>query len=260
MNHSERAPRAFWIMVLFGVFPLFAFGAGGVSDTPVTIEAMHLVRPSTGWVLSGGSHVYWTTNNGLSWSDITPELNSTQVIESVFFLDASHGWVAMEDSSDSVKQPFSVASTKNGGKSWLNVTLNFDVSGSLFAGAPASVTSFSFIDAEHGWIMYRAPTNTQFSVGFLARTEDGGAHWALGSVPIAGQVSFGSNRMGVLYGDDARSDNTQFSHVWFTTDGGTSWRKTVLPLPAQCSGGTCLVVSLVPRFSRVDKKYFSRQG
>ena len=256
MHCPKLASLASWIVAIFSAFPVLAFGASGPSDTPVTIDAMHLVRPSTGWVLSGGSHVYWTTNNGLSWNEITPALNRTQAIQSVFFVDASHGWVALDDCADSAKLPFSVASTNDGGKTWLFATLNFDVSGSLFAGAPASVASIDFADAEHGWIMYRAPTNTQFSEGLLARTEDGGAHWALESVPIAGQLSFGSSHMGVLYGDDPQSDDKQFNHAWYTTDGGSSWQKAVLPLPAQCSADNCLVVSLGPAFFQSRQKVF----
>ena len=258
MHCPKLASLASWIVAILSAFPLLAFGAAGTSDTPVRIDAMHLVRPSTGWVLSGGSHVYWTTNNGQSWNEITPALNRTQGIQSVFFMDASHGWVALDDGADSAKLPFSVASTKDGGKSWQYATLNFNVSGSLFAGAPATVTSIDFTDAEHGWIMYQAPTNTQFSDGLLARTEDGGAHWALAlkSVPIAGQLSFGSSSMGVLYGRDPQSDDKQHNHAWHTTDGGSSWQKAALPLPAQCSRGNCLIESLGPAFFQSRQEVF----
>ena len=208
--------------------------------------------------IGGGAHVYWTTNNGLSWSEITPALNRTQEIQCVFFVDASHGWVALDDNADSAQSPFSVASTNDGGKSWQYTTLNFDITGTLFAGAQISVTSIDFTDAEHGWIMYRAPTNTQFNDGLLARTEDGGAHWTLAqSVPIAGKLSFGSSSMGILYGDDPQSDDPQFPyHAWYTTDGGSSWKKAILPLPAQCSRGNCLVESLGPAFFQSQQEVF----
>ena len=66
-----------------------------------------------GWVQSG-SHVYWTKTNGQSWSEITPAISNTQEIQSVFFLDENHGWIALDDLSDVASSPFNIASTTNG--------------------------------------------------------------------------------------------------------------------------------------------------
>ena len=256
LHCPKVALLASWMVTIFSAFPLLAFGAGGPSGTPVTIDAMHLVQPSTGWVLSG-SHVYWTTNDGLSWNEITPPLDSKEEINRVFFVDASHGWVALFNDDGSENFVYSIASTSDGGKNWKRAAPDA-LRGHNYGGSGYSVTSMYFSDAEHGWIMFRAPTNTQFSDGLLARTEDGGAHWALESVPIAGQFSFGSSSMGVLYGEDPQSNDHdhQFNHAWYTTDGGSSWQKAVLPLPAQCSGGNCLIESLGPAFFQSRQEVF----
>lgn len=254
MHCPKLASPAFWIVAIFSVFPLVAFGTSGPSDTPVTIDAMHLVQPSTGWVLSG-SHVYWTTNNGLSWNEITPVLGSKEEINRVFFVDASHGWIALLDDDGSENFVYSIASTSDGGKNWKRADPEA-LKGRNYGGSAYSVKSMYFSDAEHGWIMYQAPTNTQFSDGLLARTEDGGAHWALEGVPIAGELSFGSSSMGVLYGEDPQSDDKQFNHVWYTTDGGINWKQAVLPLPAQCSAGNCLLDSLGPAFFQSRQEVF----
>ena len=253
MHCPKLASLASRIVAILSAFPLLAFGGSGTSDTPVIIDAMHLVQPSTGWVLSG-SHVYWTTNNGLSWNEITPALDSKEAINSVFFVDASHGWISLfGDGSENFV--YSIASTSDGGKNWKRAAPEA-LKGHNYGGSAYSVTSMYFSDAEHGWIMYRAPTNTQFSDGLLARTEDGGAHWALEDVPIAGQFSFGSSGMGVLYGDNPQSDDKQVNQAWYTTDGGSSWKKAVLPLPAQCSGGDCLLLSLGPAFFQSRQEVF----
>jgi photosystem II stability/assembly factor-like uncharacterized protein len=49
------------------------------------IESMKLLTTDTGWAASK-SKLFWTTDGGASWKDITPKLNhEEQQVSSVFF-------------------------------------------------------------------------------------------------------------------------------------------------------------------------------
>jgi hypothetical protein len=59
------------------------------------IESMKLLTADTGWAATN-KKLFWTTNGGARWSDITPRLeHKQQAISSVFFLDSSTGWVLL---------------------------------------------------------------------------------------------------------------------------------------------------------------------
>jgi hypothetical protein len=163
------------VLTIMAFSPSISFAAIGTSVEPLNVTAMHLIQRNTGWVQSG-SHVYRTKTNGQSWSEITPAINNTQQIQSVFFLDENHGWIALDDLSDVASSPFSIASTSNGGKIWQYATP--DLSGSSLLpelkSVCVSVRSIDFTDPQHGWIMYRLPSSTLQNVGILFRTIDSG--------------------------------------------------------------------------------------
>ncbi len=234
------------VLAMMALSPAVACAANESSADPVNITAMHLVQRNTGWVQSG-SHVYWTKTNGQSWSDITPAINKSQEIQSVLFLDESHGWIALDDLSDVASSPFSIASTTNGGKSWQYATPDFYGSPLLpeLKAVSISVRSIAFTDPQHGWVMYRLPTSTLQNVGILFRTIDGGAHWTLLSAPMAGDLAFTSDSVGVVYGEQPNSDEVP-TQAWYTTDAGSHWKQAELPLPSQCSVGGCVLSDLGP--------------
>src|SRR5579871_1936462 len=64
------------------------------------IESMELLAPNVGWAATK-SHLFWTADGGAQWKDITPKLNhNRQMVSSVFFLDASTGWVLLSCGDD----------------------------------------------------------------------------------------------------------------------------------------------------------------
>jgi hypothetical protein len=79
-------------------------GWGGV------VTDMKLLAPGIGWAKRAG-HLYWTKDNGASWTDISPtDSPDSQFPEeagglyTVFFLDAHQGWVLLAGcSSDDPK-------------------------------------------------------------------------------------------------------------------------------------------------------------
>ena len=58
-------------------------------------KQMQLLAPNVGWVLGGGK-LYWTTDNGGHWTDITPPVPERSVkLTDVFFRDAAEGWALL---------------------------------------------------------------------------------------------------------------------------------------------------------------------
>jgi hypothetical protein len=63
---------------------------------PLRVASIKLIVPGVGWALAS-RHLFWTTDNGVHWKDITPTANvfSDEKICDVFFLDTHHAWVLL---------------------------------------------------------------------------------------------------------------------------------------------------------------------
>ncbi|HEY6905767.1 MAG TPA: hypothetical protein VI216_15795, partial [Candidatus Acidoferrales bacterium] len=77
---------------------------------------IQLFTPQVGWALLGG-RLFWTTDAGGRWKDITPATTSPEVVASVCFLDTSTGWVLLAG-GDGDQARFDLASTTNAGENW----------------------------------------------------------------------------------------------------------------------------------------------
>jgi photosystem II stability/assembly factor-like uncharacterized protein len=100
-----------------------------VAPEPVDIQGFHLVSEDAGWLLLDRS-LYWTQDGGQSWNSITPANLEPYAIRAVSFLDAQSGWLILSAAEQA--NPFVIAQTSDGGKTWESRAL------SLFA--PGDVT------------------------------------------------------------------------------------------------------------------------
>lgn len=201
--------------------------------TNAAITEMKLVAPGSGWALAG-DRLFWTSDNGQNWDDITPA-NTQQGVSKAFFLDAKTGWAILLG-SDAEGASLTVASTRDGGKSWQNAEVAFDAA--TQGRHPARATSVYFTDAQHGWLIVTLPSSSNFSIGAAFHTEDGGSTWtALPSPPAAGNISFVTSQNGWMVGGPAQDQ------IWSTRDGGATWQSATISAPEGC-GGSQTVYSL----------------
>jgi photosystem II stability/assembly factor-like uncharacterized protein len=164
-----------------------------------------------GWVVglrseSGLNHpvVLKTEDGGGTWT--SQSAGNTQIVQSVQFIDANVGFLF------AMRYPHTVVlRTDDGGKTW-------DPSDSIGMALPYSM---HFLDADTGWVGGATQQNENgllVDKGWVARTVDGGRHWALSEVPgtlSVASLGFADGKTGWAVGGD----------IHRTTDGGATWRR-----------------------------------
>jgi photosystem II stability/assembly factor-like uncharacterized protein len=229
-NNGSRATRGLrlrtigWCVatsLLSGIATQLAWaGDIGIATAPMQVQSMHRLTANSGWA-AGPANVLRTKDGGRRWTDITPTAKDSGSIESVFFLDDRHGWVASSITETTYRSTatFRIFSTSDGGSSWISRS-------SALPGTEGGVpTSIDFVDAQHGWAMLTLPSSSNFSRAAVLATANGGISWTtLPQPPMSGEMKFISSSTGWLAGGPA-SDA-----LYVTRDGGQSWqRQTVSP-------------------------------
>ncbi len=180
------------------------------------IESMKLLAPGKGWAATS-AQLFWTSDGGNNWDDITPKHAPSQIIKDVFFLDASSGWVLFEAYDGKLEEHFFLlARTSDSGHSWLVTEVQIP------SQTPEELTgdgSLSFADPNHGWVLLTGSSSSAFSRGLLLSTQDGGKGWTeVAGAPMAGRPVFMTSHEGWIYGNAAGGG------VYSTHDGGRAWR------------------------------------
>jgi len=257
---SRFSSRAFW-----KVFPLLTLLVGASAaqaqiagknpaaepsagaSNPGQVQAMKLLAPGVGWVLQQ-NRLYLTRNNGQDWADITP-FTSSQRIEDVFFVNSFSGWVIGLDANPAGGgRALQIASTSDAGRNWRFTRI--DTPGTTNLQIYASTRSMFFLDSKRGWIILQFQSGSNFSLGLLLSTDDGGLTWKeRPSPPVAGSIRFLTAEKGWL------AEGPAAENLWFTGDGGTSWERKTASIPAECGG--CRVEYSLPTFQDQKNGFLS---
>lgn len=178
------------------------------------ILGFQLVSPRDGWLLAG-SALYWTSDAGSTWKEITPAVRG--VIQAAFFTTPQSGWVILTAPSEEV---YILAQTMDAGQTWRSQVLN------LFEpGDPAAIAShvyLQFRDEQNGWLVVKQATGSTFSRGTLFLTSDGGSTWEPRSLPAGDPVVFSSPMTGFLAGGAAGDE------FYRTMDTGVTWERVTV--------------------------------
>jgi photosystem II stability/assembly factor-like uncharacterized protein len=179
---------------------------------------MQLVTANHGWALTD-QRLAWTSDTGDTWSEITPPDAPVADIRGVFFLDPSHGWVVSEASSSPEVTVLSVFRTIDGGQGWVSSSIN--ASNTASGGA-------AFLDFQNpltGYLVVSLQSSTNFSVGEMYATVDGGLTWTKVSIPIGDPISLASPLVAWTAGGPAGDE------LYVTRDAGISWDAVSLDPP-----------------------------
>jgi hypothetical protein len=212
------------------------------------ITDVHLASPSLGWV-TDNQHLLLTTNAGTTWKDVTPPHSAKQFLSGNQFLDAEHGFVALTDTSKSEDagsaNDLLLKTSQDGGTTWFTLT----IPNAIFLNHWACCfgASVDFVDLDHGWIMARLATGSNFNLGSLFRTTDGGKTWkAMPTPPLGVPPAFISRQVGFLTGGPAGDS------FFRTSDGGETWTPVEIPyLKSQCLE-RCRPIYQTPTFQDHD--------
>jgi photosystem II stability/assembly factor-like uncharacterized protein len=212
--------------------------------------AMKLLTPKIGWTLTEKG-LYWTTNAGTNWQNITPQSVSGENITAVFFLNTSQGWVVCCDNSGKQKR-FNIAFTNDSGVHWSISPLKTPASilaeenrldtivkkhpGDLqFQHSAMGGTGWiDFINSNHGWMIlgyYDTARPTDIHTGIILETIDGGKTWKQvgDNLPTAGDFHFVTTK------DSWLTSHVGSGFLYVTHNGGDTWQKVTLPPPPPLS-------------------------
>jgi hypothetical protein len=209
-----RLLRALASIFLFAaIFPstLVANADTDSESLDANIQDFQLVSGSGGWLLSG-QRLHWTDDNGDSWKDITPPFADHKIVD-VHFMDDQAGWAVLEQNETVL---FSLAMTNDNGRTWNRTSLDFPE----LTQTPSTVSAayMGWRDAQLGWLVFKFATGSNFSLGLLYTTQDGGVTWQVHDIPLGEPAHFINAQMGWVAGGPA-------GKLFSTYDGGTSWQE-----------------------------------
>ncbi len=246
--------------------PLLAGHAASVESATVVdgrIRSFGALSAQEAWVLTDET-LLRTRNGGTTWGVAAPPAMALQRPAGAMFIDADTGWLVAADDTPGM---VTWAATVDGGQRWQMYKQQ------LFAAnepaGRASAVSMHWLDRTTGWLAVRQLTSSNFSLGTLFATQDGGVTWQRRTLPGGGQVYFLSTTTGWTTGGP--NDDT----LYRTDDGGRTWTAESLPyiddaapggrrhaLPdftADGRHGVITVVTTTPMSSRVAR-YATHDG
>ena len=177
--------------------PIYNFPIGDVAK-------IQFINSSVGWAIIGynDQNVYSTTNGGFTWHASSVGFNTG----SLFFLDASLGWVSGANGR--------VSKTIDGGITWTPVNAGTESTN-------YTIDKIYFKNNSIGWL---TGLNTR-------KTTDGGLTWSAnvsnGSSVSFRSISFADANQGIAL-PYYRSPNGGY-YYYRTTDGGITWLQEQLP-------------------------------
>lgn len=191
-----------------------AIATAPATQEPQLPDVFHAQRisESSGWVLTDHG-LSRTDDAGSTWEDITPAISARDGLGShhgdIAFIDEARGWVAAPGGADATSRWVDAFVTVDGGRSWQGSRVDVSPNaGSVDVGA---------LGESFAWIVVRDVSSSNFSVGNLHVSVDGGGTWRRYALPAAGAVTFADEMRALLVGGPGSEQ------VHETVDGGRSW-------------------------------------
>lgn len=176
------------------------------------MQDIQVISPGTGWVMLN-HRVFWTKGSGDSWEEMLPPQAIPGTLMAAHFLDQNRGWLV---SQHPLTGEVLIHQTEDGGANWVDTVL---LPANLDYGPITSSVYIDMLNEKTGWVVAKQSSSTNFSLGKLFRTEDGGETWQELTAPLGEPVKFVDENKGWMAGSPSGDE------LFFTQDGGQSWQK-----------------------------------
>jgi photosystem II stability/assembly factor-like uncharacterized protein len=212
----EKLTRFIFALALTGSM----LGTGLVSPVraqeqeTLKLDKFDLLTVDTGWILIG-QHLFWTSDMGQNWEEIGPSVPLGSSIQDVKFIDINKGWILSTSINSDARCSVQLAVTADRGGTWTTRTLPLFVPGDV--AAYVEKAAMGWLDSQTGWIALKQVSSSNFSIGTLFTTSDGGNSWNRFPLPVANKVYFSEPDTGWAVGGPANDQ------VFTTHDGGATW-------------------------------------
>ena len=220
MNLRTSTKKLYYLILILP----FTILASGFSASPIVqtddndqirLEQFDLVTDTSGWVLLD-EYLFWTSDAGQTWSEISPSIPTGASVEDVEFIDANTGWILSSTINPDGSALFQLTQTTDGGITWAMRVLSLFESGE--AASFMERAEMGWFDAQTGWISVKQVSGSNFSIGTLFTTSDGGDSWSRSNLPVADRIVFSDPQTGWAVGG-ATGDQ-----VFKTQDAGITWQ------------------------------------
>src|SRR6185503_19861464 len=210
----------------------------------VHLDQFDMMTDSSGWVLSD-RQLFWTSDAGQTWTEISPSIPGDASVDDVQFIDPNMGWLLVTVPNPEGGALFQLFQTNDGGITWGTRALSFFESGEVAANTEKAERGW--FDGQTGWISIKQNSGSNYSIGTLFRTSDGGNSWSRLTIPVADKLYFSDPYTGWAVGGPS------YNQIFKTQDAGVTWKdarpadipvgiQTVIYPPVTSGGHNLLVM------------------
>lgn len=214
-----------------------------------TVTTIHMMDASNGWAIGGllgaGDHVFYTTDGGNTWKDVTPpepeSASNERKFVTGFFQDAHSAWVTYAiDTGNPVPPQAVVWRTADGGTTW-QASQPLDVSDLSEIYVPSDL---QFVSGQSGWLLVHVGVGMNHDYFVMYRSMDSGASWARIIDPYNDATGIQScSKNSILFTDATHGWLTGDCNgvkagvlLYKTSDAGSTWQEVTLPEPVDYPG------------------------
>lgn len=207
---TKLLPLTILLLILIPIFGAAARPAT-INVANSDIQDFQLIDSGIGWVKVAGQ-LFWTEDNGTSWNKITP---GTGALQGIYFLNNTDGYAVTINIQTSNYVSYILHTTNDAGDNWESAEIRtFPISDPLASSGGAYPF---FIDESTGWVVIKQQTSSNFNIGTLYKTTNGGKTWQQLSIPTGEKVFFLDEKVGFTAG--GLNDHL----LYRSQNGGVSW-------------------------------------